>query len=100
MARVTQMKKYVLDTSVIVKWFSENEDNAEYANKLRRQILEGSCGIIIPDLLFVDYDLTQVKLTVFRPLFFEQIDAAIPRATHGNISDFFNDKIFRFNLYL
>lgn len=48
------MKKYVLDTSVVVKWFSGNEDNAEYADKLRHQILEGSCGIIIPDLLFYE----------------------------------------------
>lgn len=36
--RITQMKKSILDTSVIVKWFSKDEDDAEYANKLRRQI--------------------------------------------------------------
>ena len=54
MERITQMKKFVLDTSVIVKWFSEDEDDAEHANKLRRQILEGLCGIIIPDLLFYE----------------------------------------------
>lgn len=54
MERITQMKKLVLDTSVIVKWFSEDEDDAEYANKLRRQILEGLCDIIIPDLLFYE----------------------------------------------
>ena len=58
MERITQMKKFVLDTSVIVKWFSEDEDDAEHANKLRRQILEGLCGIIIPDLLF--YNLTEI----------------------------------------
>ena len=39
MERITQMKKIVLDTSVIVKWFSVDEDDAEHANKLRRQIL-------------------------------------------------------------
>lgn len=48
------MKKYVLDTSVIVKWFSKDEDDAEHANKLRRQIQEGLCDIIIPDLLFYE----------------------------------------------
>lgn len=54
MARITQMKKLVLDTSVIVKWFCEDEDDAECANKLRRQILEGFCDVIIPDLLFYE----------------------------------------------
>lgn len=54
MERPTQMKKLVLDTSVIVKWFSEDENDAEYANKLRRQILEGLYDIIIPDLLFYE----------------------------------------------
>lgn len=54
MERITQMKKLILDTSVIVKWFCEDEDDAEYANKLRRQILEGLCDVIIPDLLFYE----------------------------------------------
>ena len=54
MERITQMKKFVLDTSVIVKWFSVDEDDAEHANKLRRQILGGLCGITIPDLLFYE----------------------------------------------
>lgn len=52
--RPTQMKKLVVDTSVIVKWFSEDENNAEHANKLRRQILEGLYDIIVPDLLFYE----------------------------------------------
>ena len=54
MAGVTQMKKLVLDTSVIVKWFCEDEDDSEYADKLRRLILEGVYDIIIPDLLFYE----------------------------------------------
>lgn len=54
MERIAQMKKYVLDTSVVVKWFSKDEDDAEYANKLRRQIQVGLCDITIPDLLFYE----------------------------------------------
>ena len=30
MERITQMKKFDLDTSVIVKWFSEDEDDAYF----------------------------------------------------------------------
>ncbi len=52
--RITQVKKFVLDTSIIVKWFSGNETDTEHANKLRRQILEGFCDITIPDLLFYE----------------------------------------------
>jgi predicted nucleic acid-binding protein len=48
------MKKFVLDTSVIVKWFSKDEDDVTHANKLRSQILEGLCDITIPDLLFYE----------------------------------------------
>ena len=54
MERITQVKKFVLDTSVVVKWFSRDEDDAEHANKLRRQIQEGLCVITIPDLLFYE----------------------------------------------
>ena len=54
MERITQLKKFVLDTSVVVKWFSGDEDDAEHANKLRRQIQEGLCVITIPDLLFYE----------------------------------------------
>ena len=54
MERITQVKKFVLDTSVVVKWFSNDEDDAEHANKLRRQIQEGLCVITIPDLLFYE----------------------------------------------
>ena len=48
------MKKIVLDTSVIVKWFSKDEDDAEHANKLRWQFQEGLCVITIPDLVFYE----------------------------------------------
>ena len=54
MERITQVKKFVLDTSVVVKWFSGDEDDAEHANKLRHQIQEGLCVITIPDLLFYE----------------------------------------------
>ena len=54
MERITQVKKFVLDTSVVVKWFSRDEDDAEHANKLRHQIQEGLCVITIPDLLFYE----------------------------------------------
>ncbi len=49
------MKSYVLDTSVVIKWFSEHdEDDQEKALILREQILEGNCLITIPELLFYE----------------------------------------------
>lgn len=49
------MKKYVLDTSVIIKWFSEyDEDDLEKAINLRYEILEGMCSVVVPDLLFYE----------------------------------------------
>lgn len=53
------MRIYILDTSVVVKWFSEyNEDDMEKALSLRDKILEGEFNIIAPDLLF--YELANV----------------------------------------
>lgn len=49
--RTPKMKKYILDTSVVVKWFSREEKDSEKALLLRDQLLEGICAIIIPDLL-------------------------------------------------
>jgi len=49
------MNRYVLDTSVVVKWFTEyNEDDIDAAISLREDILEGRISIVIPDLLFYE----------------------------------------------
>lgn len=49
------MTGYVLDTSVVCKWFSDrNESDLENAQDLRRGILEGDYSITIPDLLFYE----------------------------------------------
>lgn len=49
------MKEYVLDTSVVIKWFSEyDEDDLQKALDLRYKILEGKCYIIVPDLVFYE----------------------------------------------
>ena len=48
------MKKYVIDTSVAVKWFSRIEEDTDNALRLRQQILEGECLIVVPDLLIYE----------------------------------------------
>jgi predicted nucleic acid-binding protein len=49
------MTRYVLDTSVVFKWFSEKDEmDVEKAHELRSGILEGSCSILVPDLLFYE----------------------------------------------
>lgn len=49
------MKRYVLDTSVVVKWFSEHgEDDLDKALALRQGIFEGAFSVICPDLLFYE----------------------------------------------
>lgn len=49
------MKAYVLDTSVVVKWFSEyDEDDMDKALGLRHKILNGKYSITVPDLLFYE----------------------------------------------
>lgn len=49
------MMTYILDTSVIVKWFSEHdEDDLDKALGLRYEILEGKCFVTVPDLLFYE----------------------------------------------
>jgi len=45
------MKEYILDTSVVVKWFCREEKDSEKSLLLRDQLLEGLCNITIPDLL-------------------------------------------------
>jgi predicted nucleic acid-binding protein len=47
--------KYVLDTSVIIKWFSYSQENdLEAAQRLRSQILTGECLVTIPDLVLYE----------------------------------------------
>jgi predicted nucleic acid-binding protein len=49
------MKTYVLDTSVVVKWFSEYDENGrKRAIGLRDEILEGKYFITVPDLMFYE----------------------------------------------
>ena len=55
MERDKEMTRYVLDTSVVVKWFSEYDENdLEAAINLRNQILEKRSTAIIPDLLIYE----------------------------------------------
>jgi predicted nucleic acid-binding protein len=48
------MKPLVVDTSVIVKWFLPEEDS-EQALLLRDNYLEGSLGLIAPDLMLSEF---------------------------------------------
>ncbi len=49
------MKGCVLDTSVVIKWFSEdNEDDIDKALSLRDKILKGEYPATVPDLIFYE----------------------------------------------
>lgn len=49
------MKRYVLDTSVVIKWFSEHgEDDLVSALALRQGIIEGTLAVVVPDLIFYE----------------------------------------------
>lgn len=49
------MTGYVLDTSVVFKWFSESDEtDLNNAYRLRRGILEGAYSVTVPDLLFYE----------------------------------------------
>ncbi len=54
MERYQEMKKYVIDTSIAVKWFCRDENDAEIALQLRQQLLDGICSITAPDLLIYE----------------------------------------------
>lgn len=44
-----KVKNYVLDTSVVIKWFSEyDEDDLDKAISLRDEIVESRCAITVP----------------------------------------------------
>lgn len=50
-----EVTRYVLDTSVVVKWFSDSgEDDLEAALRLREGILEGAFPVAVPSLLFYE----------------------------------------------
>jgi len=55
MERETSMNGFVLDTSVVLKWFSEyGEDDLNRAFQIREYLLEGSVHFIVPELLFYE----------------------------------------------
>ena len=55
MAGYPEVRDCVLDTSVIVKWFSgHREQDLEHALRLRGKILDGSCSVAVPDLLLYE----------------------------------------------
>ena len=49
------MREFVLDTSVVLKWFSTfNENDLDHALQLRQDMLDGSILFIVPELLFYE----------------------------------------------
>ncbi len=49
------MKRYVLDTSVVIKWFSDHDEaDLDKAIALRDGIFDGSKSIVVPDLLLYE----------------------------------------------
>lgn len=55
MERVAIMREFVLDTSVVLKWFSESgENDLPQAILLRQELLAGSVAFTVPELLFYE----------------------------------------------
>jgi len=52
--RTSKMKRYVIDTSVAVKWFSKVESDTKKALQLRQKMLDGICSVTVPDLLIYE----------------------------------------------
>jgi predicted nucleic acid-binding protein len=49
------VKEFVLDTSVVLKWFSGlGENDLDHALQLRQNMLDGSIFFIVPELLFYE----------------------------------------------
>ena len=49
------MKEFVLDTSVVLKWFSEfGKSDLHRALQLREGLLNGSVLLTVPELLFYE----------------------------------------------
>ena len=50
------MKPFVLDASVVIKWFSMHDENdLGKALDLRQQIADGRYSVIVPDLLLYEF---------------------------------------------
>lgn len=49
MERKEGLKGYVLDSSVVIKWFSQ-EENTDLALKIRGSFVNGDIEIVVPDL--------------------------------------------------
>lgn len=49
-----KMKSFVIDTSVVVKWFCNDENDSEIAIILREKMFEGSYSFTAPDLLLYE----------------------------------------------
>ncbi len=81
--------KIVLDTSVIIKWFRQEEVWAEQALRLRAAYLQGQIAIVVPWLLMYEvanvlrynkeYSTEQVQ-TAVQSLFDMQLEWAAPSA--------------------
>lgn len=49
------MKTYILDTSVVIKWFNqEREEHIDKASKIYQDFIDGRINIIIPNLLLLE----------------------------------------------
>jgi predicted nucleic acid-binding protein len=82
------MTRYLLDTSVVAKWFSAGDDpDTERALRLRDDYLHQLCEIVVPDLLF--YELA--NLLRYRPrMTLDSLNAALEslRLMHIEISPY------------
>ena len=62
MAELAQVNvMYVLDASVVIKWFSE-EEYTDIAVKLRDDFFKGYNELVVPDLLLCDITRISMKL--------------------------------------
>lgn len=46
--------RYVVDASIVVKWFSKFEDDAEYAEKLLNSYIEGGSSLVSSSLVLYE----------------------------------------------
>ncbi len=54
--RTVDARAFVLDTSVVAKWYLTDEPHAERAQAIRDQFIAGELTLVVPDCLF--YELT------------------------------------------
>jgi predicted nucleic acid-binding protein len=78
------MSRFVLDTSVIVKWFSTSgEADTASALWLRQALFENKCQVIIPDLVLYEFG----NALRFNPFFTaEDVTAAIHSLVDMNLT--------------